>query len=98
MKGKAGCFKKGGGVKNRAMEADVEHEAEEKKKGGAVKRASGGRISHMHEAHGKKAKHRVDKKARGGKVGTPGSPLSGAMASGLPGGGKGEKTPDKSND
>lgn len=40
------------------------------KKGGAAKK--------KHHAHGGAAKHRLDKRARGGKVMTPKSPLSGA--------------------
>lgn len=37
----------------------------------------GGKVKKMHHAHGGAAKHRLDKRARGGKV-TPSSPLSGA--------------------
>jgi hypothetical protein len=43
----------------------VEHEAEEKKSGGKVKKASGGEV----KAPGKAAGGRLDKRARGGGVG-----------------------------
>ena len=92
MKGKSGCMKKGGAVKTKdteGVEKEIEGEAEHKKSGGKV-----------HKASGHKGKERGDKKprlARGGKVATPGSPLTGAMPSGLPGGGKGFKK-DKEND
>ena len=87
-----GCYKKGGAVKKKdteEVEKEIEGEAEHKKHGGKV-----------HKAHGHKAKERGDKKPRlatGGKVSTPKSPLTGAMPSGLPGGGKGFKM-DKEND
>ena len=83
-------MKRGGAAKDRAIEKDVEHEAERKSGGGKV-----------HKAHGHKTKERSDKRTRlktGGKVATPKSPLTGAMPQGLPGGGKGENKPDKSND
>ena len=41
------------------------------KRGGEVKKKA-------HKAHGEKAKHRLDKRAHGGRVITPKSPLSGA--------------------
>ena len=59
--------KKGGKVE----EHDKEMEDEPLKKGGAAKKKA-------HHAHGGAAKHRLDKRARGGKVVTPKSPLSGA--------------------
>lgn len=43
------------------------------KKGGTAKKKH-----HGHHAHGGAAKHRLDKRARGGKVMTPKAPLSGA--------------------
>jgi hypothetical protein len=60
--------KKGGKVE----EHDMEGEDEPLKKGGAAKKKA------THHAHGGMAKHRADKRARGGKVVTPKSPLSGA--------------------
>ena len=60
--------KKGGKV----QEHETEGADEPLKKGGKVKKAA-------HHAHGGMAKHRADKRARGGKVMTPKSPLSGAM-------------------
>lgn len=62
--------KKGGKVEEHEMEgAD-----EPLKKGGAAKKKA-------HHAHGEMPKHRADKRARGGKVMTPKSPLSGAAPS-----------------
>ena len=61
-------------------------EAEGKKKGGKVMKA-----------HGKKAHHRLDKKARGGKIMTPKSPLSGAAPTKMRPG-FGENKLDKSDD
>ncbi len=46
-------------------------------------------------AHGEKAKGRLDKRARGGKVMTPSSPLSGAEPKA---GFKEQSTPDSAND
>jgi hypothetical protein len=62
-------YKKGGSVP-KVLHGDAEEfaEAEGKKRGGKV----------AHKAHGKKPHHRLDKKARGGKIMTPKSPLSGA--------------------
>lgn len=60
--------KKGGKVED---EHESEGADEPLKKGGAVKKKA-------HMAHGGMAKHRADKRARGGKVVTPNSPLSGA--------------------
>lgn len=57
--------KKGGKVEDHEEGAD-----EPLKKGGKVKKAA--------HAHGGAAKHRLDKRARGGKIMTPKSPLSGA--------------------
>lgn len=62
------CKAKGGHV-------EKEEGADEPlKKGGAVKKK-------MHHAHGEMPKHRADKRARGGKVGSPSHPLSGAAPS-----------------
>lgn len=65
------------------------------KKGGAVKAmrheeagTMGGGSKMPRKVHGVSAKARLDKKARGGKVATPSSPLSGAEPKGLPAGGK----------
>jgi len=41
----------------------------------------GGKVKKMAHAHGGAAKMRMDKRARGGKVMTPKSPLSGAAPS-----------------
>lgn len=60
----------------KAKGGKMEHEEspdEPLKKGGKVKKA--------HHAHGGAAKHRLDKRARGGKVMSPKSPLSGAAPS-----------------
>ena len=91
MKGKS-CMKKGGKVMTggdvKKGGDDKEDETAKMKKGGKV-----------HKAEGHKAKHRIDKKARGGKIATPKSPLSGAEPKGLPGGGKGMSAPlDKEMD
>lgn len=59
------CKAKGG-----KAEHEMEGPDEPLKKGGAAKKKA-------HHAHGGMAKHRADKRARGGKV-TPSSPLSGA--------------------
>lgn len=60
--------KKGGHVE----ESEHEEKGDEPlKKGGAAKKKG-------HHAHGGAAKMRLDKRARGGKVVTPKSPLSGA--------------------
>lgn len=61
--------KKGGHVEKHEEDGD-----EPLKKGGGVKKKS-------HHAHGGAAKHRLDKRARGGKVMTPKAPLSGAAPS-----------------
>lgn len=87
-------YKKGGAVKDGMAEGDEElhvnaneiKEAEGKKKGGKVMKA-----------HGKKPHHRLDKKARGGKIVTPKSPLSGAAPNKMRPG-FGESTNDKSDD
>ena len=68
---KPGSFKKGGAVSN-------EHEHENAKEpDGDVPLKKGGKAV---KAHGHKTKHRLDKRARGGKMKTitPSSPLSGA--------------------
>ena len=62
-------------------------EAEGKKRGGKV----------AHKEHGKKPAHRLDKKARGGKIMTPKSPMSGAAPTKMRPG-FGESTEDKSDD
>lgn len=70
MKGKSakGCYKKGGKVETKKEEMAETHAF---KKGGVV-----------HKAGGSPAKGRLDKKARGGKIATPTSPLSGAYPKG----------------
>lgn len=67
MKGKMGkgCYKKGGGVKASVNFTEI------KKSGGGSK---------PHKAHGTSPKARLDKRARGGAVG---SPLSGAAPKGI---------------
>ena len=83
-----------------------EHEKHEKKeaykKGGHVKaheEKEESKEKKAHKAHGKHPKKRLDKFKRGGVVGTPSSPLSGAEPKELPGGGKGQNKPsDKMND
>ncbi len=62
-------------------------EAEGKKHGGKV----------AHKAPGKKAHHRLDKRARGGKIMTPKSPMSGAAPTKMRPG-FGENKTDKSDD
>ena len=57
---------KGGRVVYEGKGSNVEHEAEEKKRGGEVK------------MHGHKGHHRVDKRARGGGVGSDKNPFSSA--------------------
>lgn len=85
MKGKTSkdCYKKGGAVKGKSDFADMKPKSEGGKR--------------PHKVHGVSAKMRLDKKARGGKVATPTSPLSGAEPGGLPGGGKAQSKPDKEN-
>lgn len=83
-----GCYKKGGGIKDsKAEKADKKEDKEDNKfsTGGAARKA-----------HGVSPKARLDKKSRGKKA-TPGSPLSGAMPSGLPGGGKAQTSGGKEN-
>lgn len=65
MKGKMGkdCYKKGGAVKGKSSLADMKPKSEGGKR--------------PHKVHGTSAKARLDKKARGGKIATPTSPLSG---------------------
>ena len=65
--------KKGGEV-NIDKGEDGETPDEPLKKGGAAKKK-------MHHAHGGAAKHRLDKRARGGKITSPSHPLSGAAPS-----------------
>lgn len=62
--------KKGGKVEEHEEGPD-----EPLKKGGAAKKKHGGKV------HGEMPKHRMDKRARGGKIMTPKSPLSGAAPS-----------------
>ena len=65
-------------------------EAEGKKHGGKV-------MKKTMKDHGKKPHHRLDKKARGGKIMTPKSPLSGAAPTKMRPG-FGENTLDKEDD
>lgn len=63
--------KRGGRVAEKAYDAkgsNVMKEAEEKKRGGRVKE--------MGKVMGEKAKHRGDKRARGGRIGSDKSPLA----------------------
>lgn len=78
MKGKSGkdCYKKGGAVKGKSDLADMKPKSEGGKR--------------PHKVHGVSAKARLDKKARGGKVATPTSPLSGAAPAGINDEGKGK--------
>lgn len=64
------------------------------KKGGAVKKKK----HEMHHAHGEMPKARMDKRARGGKVMTPKSPLSGAAPSKMRPGFSEKQKIGKSND
>lgn len=101
MKGKKDCMKKGGAAGHAIAGGDV-REGGDDEEDKITKMNTGGKApSKAHKARGHKMKARADKRPRlqtGGKVSTPKSPLTGAMPQGLPGGGKGEKTPDKSND
>jgi len=75
--------RKGGG---RAEMERKEERGEERATGGAVKRATGGGIiarKRGGSVHGKKPEHRMDKRARGGRM-TPKSPLSGATVKEMP--------------
>ena len=90
MKGKKDevCRKASGGeVKPYdAQGSNVEKEADERKRGGKVKRAKGGKVEHEHrrehERHveGKKAKERLDRprRASGGRVGSDKAPFTSA--------------------
>lgn len=59
-----------------AQGSNVEKEAEEKKHGGKVKRARGGKAEHHVEGHA--GKHRLDRpgRKRGGRAGADMSPLT----------------------
>jgi hypothetical protein len=59
-----------------AQRSEVEKEAEEKKHGGKVKRAHGGKTEH--HVDGMKGKHRLDRpgRKRGGRAGADMSPLT----------------------
>jgi len=77
--------KRANGGKVKAYDAEgsnVEKEAEERKRGGAVKkeRKHGGRVKEEARIEGKKAKMRLDRPGRksGGRVGSDKSPLSSA--------------------
>lgn len=86
MKGKSGkgcAYKKGGAVMHKAAKEEMKSENSGTKSAKKV--------------GGEGAKKRLDKFKRGGSV-KPASPLSGAMPSGLPAGGKGMSKPDSSND
>ena len=58
----------------------VEENEEHEKEGADEPLKHGGKVKKAHHAHGGAAKHRLDKRARGGKI-TPKSPLSGAAPS-----------------
>lgn len=85
MKGK--CYSKGGKAKE--SKADRKEDKKEEK----VHLATGGVAR---KAHGVSPKARLDKKSRGKKA-TTSSPLSGAMPSGLPGGGRAPTSGGKEN-
>lgn len=85
MKKKASGGKAEGDEELHVNENEIK-EAEGKKKGGKVMKA-----------HGKKPHHRLDKKARGGKIMTPKSPMSGAAPTKMRPG-FAESTEDKSDD
>lgn len=78
------CYNKGGKVKSASKKED--------KKEGKMHLATGGAA---HKVHGTTAKARLDKKSRGGKKATTGSPLSGAMPSDANNEGGGIKNPGK---
>jgi hypothetical protein len=63
--------------------SNVEKEADEKKRGGRVKRKHGGAVKDDARVSGKLAKMRLDRPARkdGGRVGADKSPLSSAANS-----------------
>jgi hypothetical protein len=61
----------GGRVYYAGGESNVAKEADEKKRGGRVKK-------HMGKVHGEKAKMRMDKRARGGRVGSDKNPFTSA--------------------
>lgn len=82
MKGKK--IKTGGAMSSGPSLSDM------KSKSGGSKKAA--------KVHGTSPMARLDKCARGGKIATVSSPLSGAEPSGLPGGGKAKTKPDKEND
>ena len=67
-------FARGGGTKKNddAQEHEIEHEA-------GLKR--GGKAKH-HKVHGGKSHHRLDKRARGGGVGSDKNPFSSAHLKG----------------
>ena len=66
---------KGGKVFYEGGDSNVAKEALERKRGGAVKRKSGGKVP------GFKSGGRLDKRARGGKAGSDKSPYSSAKTS-----------------
>jgi hypothetical protein len=68
---KNGQFKKGGRVVYEGAGSNVEHEAEEKKRGGKVAFMAGGKVA-----------PRMDKRARGGGVGSNNHPFSSAHIKG----------------
>jgi len=59
---------KGGAVYYTGAGSNVEKEAEEKKHGGRVHKGE--------KAHGEKPKHRMDKRARGGRTNSTSSPFA----------------------
>lgn len=63
---------KGGAVYYEGGGSNVAKEAAEKKRGGAVK--------HMGKVAGDKSAHRLDKRKRGGRVGSDRSPFSSAAS------------------
>lgn len=78
---------KGGVVKYDAADSNVEKEAEERKKGGRVKK------KHEMKMEGEKPKHRLDRphRAKGGRVSSDQSPFSSARKLSSA---KGHSTPD----
>lgn len=70
--------KHGGKVFYEGGASNVAHEAEEKKHGGAAKHHGKEHHHHLEKVHGKKHGGRLDKRARGGRIGADKSPFSSA--------------------
>ncbi len=85
-------------MKGKEPKGKMKHHAEKKHEEKTEKKEHFKKGGAVHKAEGHKPKHRMDKRARGGKIMTPSSPLSGAEPKGLPGGGKAQSKPDKECD